>query len=174
MHSWLVAKNVFCEVTVTLTFDHRNLINSSLSPSGRLCQIWRNSLKCQIISGVPEIYRVHKNGLDVRRKFNRKKKFPPAGGRWLVLTQLFSTWLPGHKLSNFTAKHYTTRCFWKHLRREIGITVAEYWLIFDQRCWVWQYDRSSWVPWAVIDSCCRDSSALIVFFLRGCETLKMP
>ena len=71
-----------------------------------------------------------------------------VGGAWYFLN-LISTWLPGHKLSHFTAKQYTTRCFWKHLRREIGITVTEYWFIFDQRCLVWPFDRSS----RVIDSC---------------------
>ena len=79
----------------------------------------------------------------------KMRKFAPAGGRCLVFPQLISTWLPGHKLSHFTAKQYTTRCFWKHLRREIGITVTEYWFIFDQRCLVWPFDRSL----RVIDSC---------------------
>ena len=78
----------------------------------------------------------------------------PAGGRCLVFPQLISTWLPGHKLSHFTAKQYTTRCFWKHLRREIGITVTEYWFIFDQRCLVWPFDRSL----RVIDSWLIDGS----------------
>ena len=43
MNCWGMAKNMFWEVTVT--FDHKNRISSSLSSSGRLCQIWRNSLK---------------------------------------------------------------------------------------------------------------------------------
>lgn len=38
-----MAKNMLCEVTVT--FNHRNLISSSLSSSGCLCQIRRNFLK---------------------------------------------------------------------------------------------------------------------------------
>ena len=99
--------------------------------------------------------------------------FAPAGGRCLVFPQLISTWLPGHKLSHFTAKQYTTRCFWKHLRREIGITVTEYWFIFDQRCLVWPFDRSS----RVIDSCSEtadSSSALIGCFPPVCEILQMP
>ena len=96
-----------------------------------------------------------------------------AGGRCLVFPQLISTWLPGHKLSHFTAKQYTTRCFWKHLRREIGITVTEYWFIFDQRCLVWPFDRSL----RVIDSCSEtagSSSALIGCFPPVCEILQMP
>ena len=51
-------------------------------------------------------------------------------------------------VTNFL-KQYTTRCFWKHFMREIGITVTEYWFIFDQCCLVWPLDRSS----RVIDSC---------------------
>lgn len=38
----------------------------------------------------------------------------------------------------------TKICFWKHLRREIGNAVTEYWSIFDQHCLVWQF-----VTWAV-------------------------
>ena len=68
-----------------------------------------------------------------------------------IYIYLLISWLPGHKLSHLTAKPYTTRCFWKHLRREIGITVTEYWFIFDQRCLVWTFDRSS----RVIDSSLR-------------------
>lgn len=34
-----------CEVTVTLSLDHWNLIGSSLSPSGCLSHIWRNPIK---------------------------------------------------------------------------------------------------------------------------------
>ncbi len=49
-----MAKNVFCEVIVTLTFDHKNLISSSLDPSGRLSQIWRNSLKAFLRYCVPQ------------------------------------------------------------------------------------------------------------------------
>ncbi len=51
-----MTKNMLCEVTVTLTFDHQILISSSLSPSGRLYQIWRNSFKVFLS------YHVHKNG----------------------------------------------------------------------------------------------------------------
>ena len=40
--SWI---HVFCEVTVTLTFHHQKLINSSLSPTEHLSQILWNSLK---------------------------------------------------------------------------------------------------------------------------------
>ena len=72
-------------------------------------------------------------------------KFAPADGRCLVFPQLILTWLPGYKLSRSTAKQYATRCFWKLLRWHIGITVTEYWLIFEQRCLVWPFDRSSWV-----------------------------
>ncbi len=43
-----------------LTFDHQNLISSSLSPSGCLWQIWRNSLKALLR------YYVHENGTDRR------------------------------------------------------------------------------------------------------------
>ncbi len=43
MNYWLMAKNVFCEVTVI--FDHQTLISSSMSPSKHSSQIWRNSLK---------------------------------------------------------------------------------------------------------------------------------
>ncbi len=39
MNFWAMAKNLFWEIKVT--FDHQILIASSLSPSGRLCQIWR-------------------------------------------------------------------------------------------------------------------------------------
>ncbi len=39
MNSRVMAKNVFCEVKVTLTFDHQILISSFLSPSGHLCQM---------------------------------------------------------------------------------------------------------------------------------------
>ena len=46
------------EVTVTLTFDHRNLISSSLSPRRCLCQIRRNSLQPFLI------YHVHEDGPD--------------------------------------------------------------------------------------------------------------
>lgn len=34
---------MFCEVTVTMTFDHHNLNSLFLSPIGHLCQILRNS-----------------------------------------------------------------------------------------------------------------------------------
>ena len=44
-------------VTVTLTFDHQNRISTSLSPSGRLCQI---SLQAFLR------YHVHQNGTDVK------------------------------------------------------------------------------------------------------------
>ena len=44
MNYWVIVNNVFCEVTVT--FDHHNLISSSLRPVGCLCQISR---------GIPEI-----------------------------------------------------------------------------------------------------------------------
>ena len=77
------------------------------------------------------------------------------------------------KLSNFTAKQYTTRCFWKHLMREIGITVTEYWFIFDQRCLVWPFHRSL----RVIDSCsetARPAARLIGCFPPVCEILQMP
>ena len=68
-----------------------------------------------------------------------------VGGAWYFLN-----WSQhGCRVFHFTAKQYTTRCFWKHLRREIGITVTEYWFIFDQRCLVWPFDRSL----RVIDSC---------------------
>ena len=82
----------------------------------------------------------------------KMRKFALAGGRCLVFPQQISTWQPGHKLSHFTAKQYTTRCFWEHFTQEIGITVAEYWFIFDQRCLVWPFDRSS----QVTDSRLRD------------------
>ena len=94
----------------------------------------------------------------------------PAGGRCLVFPQQISTWLPGHKLSHFTAKQYTTICFWKHLRREIGITVTEYWFIFDQHCLVLPFGWSL----RVIDSCLETagaSSALIGCFSPVCEIL---
>ena len=55
-----MAKNVFCEVTVT--FDHQILISSSLSPSGRLCQRYRD----------------HKNGTDVRADGQPENITPPA------------------------------------------------------------------------------------------------
>ena len=45
VHLWRVT-NVFCDVTVAVNFDHQNLIRWSLSSTGPLCQIWRNSLKC--------------------------------------------------------------------------------------------------------------------------------
>ena len=88
-----MARNVFCEVTVTLTFDHppgvpeishsrewdrlkgavtltfdhQHLISSSLSPSGCLCQSQRNSLKALLR------YHVHKNEKDhCRRRRDRK------------------------------------------------------------------------------------------------------
>lgn len=32
MESWVMAKNMFCEATVTLSFDNQNVIRSSLSP----------------------------------------------------------------------------------------------------------------------------------------------
>ena len=35
----------------------------------------------------------------------------------------------------------------KHSTREIGITVTEYWFIFDQRCLVWPFDRSFASDW---------------------------
>ena len=44
-HHFIICDLTFCEVTVTLTFDHQNLIISSLSPSGCMCQIWGNPLK---------------------------------------------------------------------------------------------------------------------------------
>ena len=91
---------------------------------------------------------------------------------WLSPQLRKSTWLPGHKLSHFTAKQYTTRCLWKHLRREIGITVTEYLLIFDQRCLVWPFHQSS----RVIDSCSETakalSSALIGCFPSGLPWMK--
>lgn len=34
-----------CAITVTLTFDHQNLVSSFFSPSGCLQQVWINSLK---------------------------------------------------------------------------------------------------------------------------------
>ena len=89
-----------------------------------------------------------------------------------VFPQLISTWLPGHKLSHFTAKQCNTRCFWKHFMREMLITVTEYWLIFDQRCLVWPFDRSF-----SIDSCSEtagSSLALIGCFPPVCEILQMP
>lgn len=45
---------------VTLTFDLLNIIRSSLSQSGYLCEVWRESLKAFLR------YRVHKHGLDGR------------------------------------------------------------------------------------------------------------
>ena len=53
---WVIAKNLFYEVTVT--FDHQNLISSSLSPSGRLYQ--KKSPQA--------FWRYHENGT-YRRKF---------------------------------------------------------------------------------------------------------
>ena len=50
---WVMAKNLFCEATVT--FDHQNLISSSLSP--REIQIWANSLKAFFLR-----CHVHNNG----------------------------------------------------------------------------------------------------------------
>ena len=94
-----------------------------------------------------------------------------ASGRCLAFPRPISTWLPGHKLSHFTAKQYTTRCFWKHLRWEIGITVTEYG--FDQRCLVRPFGRSS----REFDSCSRTAdsrSALTGCFPPVCEILQMP
>ena len=51
----LSAKKVFCEVTVTMTFDQSNLTTSSLIPSGQLPQTWRNSLEVFLR------YCIHKN-----------------------------------------------------------------------------------------------------------------
>lgn len=45
---------------ITLTFDHRSPVSSLLSPSERLCQISRNSLKTFLR------YCFHKNGMDGR------------------------------------------------------------------------------------------------------------
>ena len=41
----VMAKSLYRMVTVTLAFDHQILISLSLSLSGCLCQICRNSLK---------------------------------------------------------------------------------------------------------------------------------
>ena len=50
------------------TFDHQNLVSSSLSPSGRFCQILRNSLLVFLK------YRVPENGTDGQPK----NTMPPA------------------------------------------------------------------------------------------------
>lgn len=42
MNSWNTTKNIFCNVTLTLAFDHWNPVTSLLSTSEHLCQI------CQI------------------------------------------------------------------------------------------------------------------------------
>jgi len=73
----------------------------------------------------------------------------------------------------FTHQQYTGICFWKHLRWEILDARTELWFIFDQRCLVLQFDQSSRVSRAVIDShsvrrviCCSS-------FRRG-DMLQMP
>ena len=57
---------------------------------------------------------------------------------------------------------------------KIGITVTEYWFIFDQRCLVWPFDRSS----RVIDSCSETArlqlGSELFFFPPVCEILQMP
>ena len=61
-----MAKNVFCEVTLTLTFDHQNLSTSFSSPRGCLYQVWRKPLQVFLR------YHVHKK----RGGHVYYKKFP--------------------------------------------------------------------------------------------------
>ena len=72
MNSWVMAQNVFCEVTVTLTCDIRPpnsvQISSSLSYSWHLDQIWRNSLNAFLK------YLVHEIGTDGQLEH----KIPPV------------------------------------------------------------------------------------------------
>lgn len=53
MNYWIMARDVICEATVT--FDDQNLLSSS--PNGRLCTIWRSSLKVFELSHENETYR---------------------------------------------------------------------------------------------------------------------
>jgi len=80
-----MAKNVFSEVTVTLTFDHQILISSSSSPSERLCQIWGNSLGASLSCCV------HETGTDGQTNWKRHASGDGCRLRGDIKTQSIST-----------------------------------------------------------------------------------
>ena len=102
----------------------------------------------------------------------------PAGGRCLVFFQQISTWLAGHKLSHFTAKPYTARCFLKtfevrnrHYSNRILIHIWSALLSLT----VWSEFASDWQPALIDSSWTADSrSALTGCFPPVCEILQMP
>lgn len=60
MNPWVMGKNLFYEVIVTLTFDHQILISSSLIPNGILCLVWKKIIPSNSLSEIC----IHRNGMD--------------------------------------------------------------------------------------------------------------
>lgn len=85
------------EITVTLTFDHENLISSSLSPNGHLCTFWRNSSQSVYVIGGMWAH----SDLDF---------WPPSSHSWDIAFTRMSRW---------TTQKHNAPCHALHLCRDI-------------------------------------------------------